>query len=627
MKRTAAFALLAGLTALAGPLPSQPPSAAVQAAVPDRAVQAAVPDRAAQAAADDPAAQTAAGALAEATVPARSGKLVLGPCTGGGLPPDARCGTFEVPENRAVPNGRTIPLRVAVLPATGPDRLPDAFVYFAGGPGDSSVNGGGFIAEEFKALRPKRDILLVDFRGTGESGGLFCEELQGSRSVQAYLDDFLPAAQVKRCADRLGKEVDLTQYTSDASMDDIDDVRAALGYNKLNLFGTSAGSRAALVYLRRHPARVRTMILWGVVPPDEHGPFSMARSAQDALDGWIGECEQDAACRGAFPKLRAEVAAVLQRAERDPVTVRLVDHETGRPQEIRLSRSGVAQTLRYMLYGPATAVQLPLNVHLAAEGDWKPLAESARFFGTNLVSMADGYYLSLTCAEDLPFLPEAEVPAAVRDTFLGDFRIRKQQAACAAWPAARLGREVLAPVSSDVPTLLISGERDPVTPPGNALRAARTLRSHRNLVVPDGAHSFEGIAGAECIENLMVALVEAGSVQGLDTAGCTAATRRPEFVLAREPEVQLSAAQLARLTGTYLHRETGRDVKIEVLGSILRGTFGDEALVLVPLSPNRFRVEGLPPGYALVFQPAEGQPATLTLEQPGGPAVTHERQP
>jgi pimeloyl-ACP methyl ester carboxylesterase len=609
MKRTAPVAILAGLTALAGSFSSQPPAAA-------------------QAAVRDGAPQTAVGApLGEATVPTRSGKLVLGPCTTAGLPPDARCGTFEVPENRAEPGGRTIPLRVAVIPATGPQRLNDPLVYFAGGPGDSSVGGGSFIAEELAALRGRRDILLVDFRGTGESGGLFCEELQGSKSVQAYLDDFLPAAQVKSCAERLGKQADLTQYTSDASMDDIDDVRAALGYDKLNIFGTSAGSRAALVYLRRHPERVRTLILWGVVPPDERGPFSMARSAQDALDGWLGECEQDAACRAAFPKLREEVAAVLQRAERDPVTVRLVNHETGQPQEIRLSKSGVAQTLRYMLYGPATAVQLPLNVHLAAQGDWKPLAESARFFGTNLVSMADGYYLALTCAEDLPFLSEKEIPGAVQNTFLGDFRIRKQQAACAAWPAARLGREVLAPVTSDVPALLISGERDPVTPPGNGVRAARTLRNSRHLVMPDGAHSFEGIQGVECVENLMIALVESGSVQGIDPAVCTAAARRPEFVLAREPEVQLSAEQLARLTGTYLHRESGRDVRIEVLGSVLRGSFGDESLVLVPTSPSRFRVEGLPPGYALVFQPAEGRPATLTLEQPGGPAMVHERQP
>jgi hypothetical protein len=241
--------------------------------------------------------------------------------------------------------------------------------------------------------------------------------------------------------------------------------------------------------------------------------------------------------------------------------------------------------------------------------------------------MADGYYLALTCAEDLPFLSEKEIPGAVRGTFLGDFRIRKQQAACAAWPAARLGREVLQPVTSDVPALLISGERDPVTPPGNGVRAARTLRNSRHLVMPDGAHSFEGIRGVECVENLMIALVESGSVQGLDTAACIAATRRPEFVLAREAEVQLSAGQLARLTGTFLHRESGRSIRIEVLGSVLRGTFGDESLVLVPTSPSRFRIEGLPPGYALAFQPAEGQPATVTLEQPGGPSVVHERQP
>jgi pimeloyl-ACP methyl ester carboxylesterase len=564
---------------------------------------------------------------AEAAPPAKT--IELGACEQPNLPPDARCGTYEVWENRAAKSGRKIPLNVVVIPALGKpeEKLPDAFTYFAGGPGDSSVNGAGWMAQSMKALRQRRDILLVDFRGTGGSAGLFCEELQGNAGIQGFLEDFMPAEAVKRCAERLAKTHDLAQYTSANTIDDVDEVRAALGYEQLNLMGGSAGTRLALVYLRRHPERVRTAVLLGSVPTDELGPFSMARSAQDALDGVIAECQRDEACRAAFPELKKEVAEVFRRVEREPVVVRLTDAATGEPVEVRLSKTGLAQTLRYMLYVSSSAFQLPLYVHLAAQGDWKPLAETARFFGGNLTSLADGYYLALTCAEDLPYLPEKEVPAAVAGTFLGDFRIRKQQAACNAWPATPVGREFLEPVVSDVPVLLISGGLDPVTPPSNAEHVARTLKNSRHLVVEQGGHSFNGYQGIECIDQVIVDFVQAGTLEGLDTS-CLAGMKRPEFALKLEPEIALKTADLEPLTGTYKDPEIGFVVKIELAGDRLRATPGSEPPVfLVPLSPTRFRLEGMPPGMALVFQRAEGGKATaIVLEQPGAEARTLVRE-
>ncbi|HEX7181666.1 MAG TPA: alpha/beta hydrolase [Thermoanaerobaculia bacterium] len=371
---------------------------------------------------------------------------------------------------------------------------------------------------------------------------------------------------------------------------------------------------------------MRTAILSGAVPTDELGPFSMARSAQDALDGLIAECEADVACKGAFPKLRDEVAAVFQRVEREPVVVRLTDAETGKPVEIRLSKMGVAQTLRYMLYGTASAMLLPLNLHLAAQGDWKLMAETARLNASNMGSTADGYYLAITCSEDLPFIRESEVPAAVAGTFLGDFRIRKQQAACAAWPAAKLGREFLDPIVSDVPVLLISGERDPVTPPSNGEHVARTLKNSRHIVVADGGHSFNGIQGTECITNLMVSFVQSGKLEGLDTS-CMARMKRPEFVLKVDPEVKLTADQLARFQGSYKDAESGLGMKIDRIGEYLRVTIGvDPPLVLIPTGPARFRVEGLPPGYAVTFQVSDGPATGAALEAPGQPTLTMKRE-
>jgi pimeloyl-ACP methyl ester carboxylesterase len=472
---------------------------------------------------------------AETAAPAL--KLELQACTGiSGLPPEARCGTYEVWENRAAKSGRKIPLRVLVIPAEGPDRQPDPFVFFNGGPGESNVDAGPWLLEELGAIRKRRDILLVDFRGTGGTAALVCPEMQESAGLQGFLDHYLPPEGARACAARLAKTADFSQYTNDTSVDDVDEVRAALGYDKINIYGGSGGSRSGLIYLRRHPDRVRTAVLSGLVPPDERGPFPMARHAQRALDGLIAECDADTACRGAFPRLREEVAAVLERAGKEPATLTVTDGETGHPVELRLSRNSVAQTLRYMLYSPAKAARLPWSVHQAAQGDWKPMAEEALSSVAGLGAMNRGYYLSLTCSEDLPFIREDEIPAAVQGTFLGDFRIRAQQAACAAWPVPPVSREFLDPVTSGVPVLLISGERDPVTPPGNAERAARTLKNSLHVVMPDAGHGYEGIEGAQCANELTVKVVEAGTVQGLDTS-CMARTKRPEFLLKPEASV------------------------------------------------------------------------------------------
>lgn len=540
------------------------------------------------------------------------------------MPEGALCGTQEVFENRASRTGRKIPLRIVVLPATGSQPLPDPITYFAGGPGDASIPEGMSIAWELESLRRKRDVLLVDLRGTGQSGGLFCTELE--ENLQGFLDDFLPTDKIRACRDRLKKEVDLSWYTTDAAVDDVEEVRTALGYGPLNLMGTSYGTRAVLTYLRRHPRSVRTATLNGVLDPEARYPLGMARASQGVLDGLIAECEGDRACRSAYPNLRQEVAAVLSRAAAEPARVELTDPHLG-PVELRLTRTGLAQTLRYMLYSPAEAALVPLQVHRAAQGDWKPLARSAFLHGLDMGAIAQGLYQSVTCAEDVAFLRDEEIAPAVTGTFLGDFRIRRQKAACEGWPIRDLGPDLHAPVVSDVPALLISGERDPATPAANGKRAVRTLKRGRHLVVADGAHSTNGMQGNDCLSGLIAAFIEAGTADGLDTA-CIARMRRPEFEL---PEVTVARAGLAGLQGTYQKKEMGLAIKVDLqedhlLLTILQGPPFRPAR-LAPTSPTRFRWEGegLAPGLAVVFEVAEGNATALNIVQPGKLRVVVQR--
>jgi pimeloyl-ACP methyl ester carboxylesterase len=548
-------------------------------------------------------------------------RLTLGACNDPELPKDARCGTYQVFENRAAKTGRKIPLRVVVLPALGPDRRPDAIVAFAGGPGESSVGEAGFLSQELAPLRQHRDFLLVDARGTGSSP-LECPEL---RDVQGFLDGFVPADKVRACGERLRKVADLSQYTTDNAVDDVDEVRAALGYPQVNIMGGSYGTRSVLVYLRRHPDRVRTAILDGVVPTHDRAPLFFARSTQKALDGLITECAGDAACARAFPHLREEIAAVLAAAGRQPVRVRLTDPKTGKPYEVRLSRAGLAQTLRYMLYDPSAAAELPLRVHLAARGNWKPLAETGSSFARDLSVLDNAYFFGVTCAEDVPFIREEEIPAAVAGTFLGDFRIRRQQEACAGWPAAKIPASFLAPVTSDVPALVIAGERDPATPPSDGKEAARTLRHSKYVLIPDAGHGLDGFKGQECINALQVKTIEDGSVDRLDTS-CVARMERPAFVLSLgDPEVAVSRADLEALVGRYAGKE--ESVKIDLPGERLRLSLGSKAFLLVPTAATRFRPEGLPAGYAVRFERSgKGLAKAAVLVQPGQPDERMTRQ-
>ncbi len=539
------------------------------------------------------------------------------PCEIPGVKGEARCGTFEVFEDRAAKAGRKIPLKVVVLTGPGPGRAADPMLYMAGGPGDSATRAAAGFAEVFAPLRAKRDIVLIDVRGTGGSAGLFCRQLANDEGVQGFLDKFMPVEAVAACRAELEKSHNLALYTSETAMDDVAEVLTALGVAKANFMGGSYGTRAVQIFLRRHPERVRTIVLEGVDPTDERGPLHFARYAQDALDGTVAECAGDPACRAAFPRLAEELNEVLSRLRQNPVTVEIVDPKTGNNLPLRLTKAGFGQTLRYMMYVAATSVAIPLYVHEAAGGNFEPMAEMAFMFGSDLTQMSDGFYLSVFCAEDVAFIDPQEVEKAVAGTFLGDFRASQQLAACAAWNYQKLDPKHLEPVHSGVPALLISGERDPVTPPSAGARVARHLPNSLHLVVADGAHSPDGLIGAECLFDVTTAFIEAGTVQGLDTSCVRNIQRAPFWLkLAPKPNAKLTGEELERAVGRFRAVEEGFELQISVDGSRLRATIpGEETFLLAPFEANRFAILGAPAGFEVRLEPATGKVTGLTIVQ------------
>jgi pimeloyl-ACP methyl ester carboxylesterase len=490
------------------------------------------------------------------------GSIELGPCSLPDLPAGTRCGTYEVFENRDTRKGRKLRLQVAVLPALGPERKSDPIAFFDGGPGQPSIAEAAWLDQNLGALRRHRDILLVDARGTGGSAPLSCDENQSEiEKVQGFLDDYMPVNQVRACRDLLRRRADLPQYTTARIVDDMAEVATALGYGKLNLAGTSYGTRAVLIFLRRHPERVRTATIFGVLPTDARVPLFAGRHAQEAMETLFATCARQAACARAFPDLRADLAAVLRRVGEKPVPVTITDPDadpkTERKISLVLTREGVAQTLRSMLYGDFGSARLPMVLHRAAGGDFSLLGEMAWIFGSAMTQGSRGLYLSVTCAEDVAFIREEDIAAAVPGTFLGDFRIRRQIAACAEWPAARLGREFLDPVVSDVPVLALSGERDPTTPPAYGERVIRHLRRGRLIVVPGKGHAVVGAQGTECVSGLIARFVEDGAADHLDTS-CIARMPPLELLLEQEDAAGSTVKTLDGSLGT-LHPGEGRD--------------------------------------------------------------------
>ena len=421
------------------------------------------------------------------------------------------CATYPVWENRETKRGRKIGLNIVILPALGPDKEKDPVFELSGGPGQAVTEDAGWFAQS--PLREKRDIVLVDQRGTGRSNPLRCSFYGEPVDFRLAAGDQFPVEAVRKCRAELEKVADLSQYTTAAFADDLDEVRQWLGYERINLKGGSYGTDAAQVYWRRHAKSVRSVVLVGVANPKSFNPLGHAAAGQRALDLLVAECAAQPECRAAFPDPHADLKAMRELIEKG-VTVTVTNTRTGEKEEVRPSWGLVAEGLRGLLYGPV-AGSVPLQIRKAAGRDLAPLVQRSI---ERRLGLMEGLYwgltFSVTCAEDLPFITEEMIRQGTAGTYLGDYRIRQQKAVCEVWPRGKATADDHELVRSDRPVLLISGERDPVTPPSSAEEASRYMANRLHVVVKRGSHS----GGGECVEGLIRDFIDRGSVQGLDAS-------------------------------------------------------------------------------------------------------------
>lgn len=440
----------------------------------------------------------------------------------------AQCATFEVPENPEAPEARTLSLSVAVVPAREPEGRPPV-VLIAGGPGQASQSAYGAALAAFDAIRDHHDIVLLDQRGTGASHALRCEDTQVLDLADAVSME-VDAEHLTSCRD--GQDADLTQYTTARAIDDLAHVLSELGYPKAHLVGGSYGTRVALAFARAYPEQTASIVIDGVAPVDFAMPLSFAKDAEAALEAMVADCEADPACAAAFPSLRTDVRAIATRPAGE---VTVTHPRTGAEQSLELSGRALAAGMRGMLYAPELATLLPLSVTSATQGDFGPLVAQAALLGDGMGgSLSEGMFLSVICAEDVPFITDESAAEQTSDTLLGMMFVEHLRASCEHWVRGPIPEGFREPVVSDVPALVLSGALDPVTPPRWGEHALEGLANGRHVVVPGAGH---GITTLPCADEVLAEFFTTGDAKAVDATCLESRTRPPFFIDFAGPQV------------------------------------------------------------------------------------------
>jgi len=447
------------------------------------------------------------------------------PCRLPGIGEELLCGKFAVFENRETGTGREIDLNVVVVPAFDPKNKTEPLFHLEGGPGAAATDQAKFYATDGKEYRRKHDIVLVDQRGTGKSNPLTAKPAK--KTAQDYLTEMYPVEYVKNLRRTLERHADLTQYTTSIAMDDLDDIRAWLGYDKIDLFGASYGTRAVLVYLRQHPEHVHTATIIGVAPTYLRIPLYHSQAAARAMDLLLHECEKDPSCHQPFPQIRADWQSVLAQLGREPARVQYSPNDKSATVTVEIHRDIFAEKIRNLMYSADQARRIPLIIHQAALGNFGPfLREAIAPDAADFI--AQGMYLSVTCAEDVPFIGQTEAAKLDENNPFGNYRVFEQTRACGLWPQGQIPADYRDPVSSNVPVLIFSGNLDPVTPPQRGEEVAKYLPHSRHVFIPHAGHGVDGLSDAGCVDRIIIEFMDKGSAKDLDTS-CVERMSPPPF--------------------------------------------------------------------------------------------------
>jgi pimeloyl-ACP methyl ester carboxylesterase len=416
----------------------------------------------------------------------------------------ARCGTIVVPENPATPSGRSIALNVVIVPALKKTAANVPLFHLEGGPGIAATYAAELYVGPGSAYRRTRDVVLFDQRGTGGSNPLRCPELEH----RSPLEDKYSDSDVIRCREALAAKADLASYSTERAADDVDIVRQALGYRTIDIWALSYGTRLAQEYIKRFPDRVSHAVLVGFVSSNYRPPLFHAVNAQRVMDLIFYKCQRGAECSSKYPHLRAEWESLRRSL---PITI---------------PYGPFAEALRSLLGVAANQREVPAMIHAAAGGDFSPflhrLPKDSSIF-------AVGENLSIVCSEGAAQINQDEIERTTNGTFLGDYRVKQELAACANWPKYSLRPGYFEPLKSSPPILVLAGEMDNVAAPEWGYQFCAMLPKCRYVLVPDMGHGpfdLDAWENGSCFDEIALAFYDQPA--SLDVS-CVRGMRPPPF--------------------------------------------------------------------------------------------------
>lgn len=416
-------------------------------------------------------------------------------------------GSIDVYENRTTNSGKKISLYVIIIPAIVKTNNAPVFI-IDGGPGVAATAGADFFATKENPYRQNRDIVIVDIRGTGRSNPLNCPSLQVKENLQQQFDEMYPVTAVKECYDELSKQNDLTQYHTTNIVKDLEEVRVKLGYKKISLFGLSYGTRVSLQYMRMYPESVESTVLWSPTTTYSRMPLYHATFAQASINMIWDDCRKDTACNRAYPSIQNEFIELMNRWKTKPINYEVND-SVGNKQTLSISWHAFETKIRRLMYSPVGIRKVPYLIHEAWKGNLQPFIDLFPK-GKDIDNfIAEGLYLSVTCTEDVPFIQAGEIDSLTSGTFMGTYRIDQQKQACANWTKGVIPDDFLQPVSTSVPTLIVTGSFDPVTPPSMSKEIMKTLSNGQLVEIPYMSHMFDGLSNESCFDNLVIEFLSA----------------------------------------------------------------------------------------------------------------------
>jgi pimeloyl-ACP methyl ester carboxylesterase len=426
---------------------------------------------------------------------APNAKLTMTDCHLKGIKSQVRCGTLQVPENYSKKDGPQLSINLAILPAIDSSNENLPLMFLAGGPGQAAVEMAGPLNKMFAETRKTRDIIMVDQRGTGKSHALECPDIEALDSYTIIPED-LNQQEIKDCIAQFSG--DLSQFNSENAIRDFDAIREALGHKQLNLYGGSYGTRAALVYMRMFPDAIRSVVLDSVGPIEVPiGLFGQSSARSFRL--LLKHCQEEESCNKAYPQLAQEFKQLLIRLEQSPVKMTIPHPRLGTNTEFVISRGKMIGPIFSSLYSIERRSIVPLIIHQAFLGNYLPLAGMiAASEGAG--GIYPGLLFNITCNEDYPRINDAMFAKDAANSFGGDDSHKSFKIACPVWPKYTPSKDFTNPVTANIPTLILSGDLDPVTPPSNGEYPAQTLPNSHHIVVEQASH---GAIGSPCALSVM----------------------------------------------------------------------------------------------------------------------------